>query len=199
MHVLLLLLLRCAPHKWGHARMTLSEKCMVYCAPFLVCACRAAPRSCCRAHSCSLNPTVGNTFSGHAEFELLLEAVSHDKGAQCMGEWVRSSSSCSETWTFPMRKAGTRCGNSVNDLLWPAAANTCMRNPGTALFFQFQLSICCRPLVKPCAQCGLCRGLLGYQEFVCCTSPQQPQKQNWPEGYVVWCVLLQVMLCGRRC
>lgn len=31
-------------------------------------------------HSCTLNPTVGNTFSGHAEFELLLEAVSHDKG-----------------------------------------------------------------------------------------------------------------------
>jgi hypothetical protein len=33
------------------------------------------------ACSCSLNPNVGSTFSGHAEFELVLEAVSHDKGA----------------------------------------------------------------------------------------------------------------------
>jgi hypothetical protein len=32
------------------------------------------------ACSCSLNPNVGSTFSGHAEFELVLEAVSHDKG-----------------------------------------------------------------------------------------------------------------------
>eukprot|EP00878_Enallax_costatus_P002192 GHUV01002363.1.p1 GENE.GHUV01002363.1~~GHUV01002363.1.p1 ORF type:complete len:345 (+),score=127.06 GHUV01002363.1:98-1132(+) len=31
-------------------------------------------------YSCSLNPNVRDTFSGHAEFDLLLEAVSHDKG-----------------------------------------------------------------------------------------------------------------------
>jgi hypothetical protein len=42
----------------------------VLCLPLLVAAC-----------SCSLNPNVGSTFSGHAEFELVLEAVSHDKGA----------------------------------------------------------------------------------------------------------------------
>jgi len=31
-------------------------------------------------YSCSLNPTVRETFSGHAEFDLLLEAVSEEKG-----------------------------------------------------------------------------------------------------------------------
>eukprot|EP00882_Tetradesmus_deserticola_P014387 GHRQ01015299.1.p1 GENE.GHRQ01015299.1~~GHRQ01015299.1.p1 ORF type:complete len:332 (+),score=124.34 GHRQ01015299.1:413-1408(+) len=30
-------------------------------------------------YSCKLNPAVRETFSGHAEFDLLLEAVSHDK------------------------------------------------------------------------------------------------------------------------
>eukprot|EP00879_Flechtneria_rotunda_P006731 GHRR01007072.1.p1 GENE.GHRR01007072.1~~GHRR01007072.1.p1 ORF type:complete len:337 (+),score=120.13 GHRR01007072.1:178-1188(+) len=31
-------------------------------------------------YSCTLNPTVRETISGHAEFDLLLEAVSHDRG-----------------------------------------------------------------------------------------------------------------------
>jgi hypothetical protein len=31
--------------------------------------------------SCTLNPAVRATFSGHAEFDLLLEAKSHTKGA----------------------------------------------------------------------------------------------------------------------
>jgi hypothetical protein len=32
--------------------------------------------------SCTLNPAVRETFSGHAEFDLLLEAVSESKGEQ---------------------------------------------------------------------------------------------------------------------
>jgi hypothetical protein len=44
---------------------------------------------CLLACSCTLNPAVRETFSGHAEFDVLLEAVSESKGEQQQQRLIR--------------------------------------------------------------------------------------------------------------
>jgi hypothetical protein len=167
---------------------------VVCCAPFLVCAFHAAPLSCCHIHSCSLNPAVGNTFSGHAEFELLLEAVSHDEGAQCIEDGVRTKHELLQYLSTPCQSRHVPW-QQWSECAAAAASGSCVCLAQAArLFSQVQQSTCCRPPAKHARSAGGagdCQGTKSLLQLITAATTVRL--------YVVWFVLPQVMLCGRRC